>query len=953
MTAGHLPKCPSFADWYYAINGRWPFPWQSRLANQVVGERGWPRLVGVPTGLGKTACIDIAVWALAHQADRSPAERVVPTRIWWVVNRRLLVDDTFRHAEQMAERLIHADDGLLADVATRLRQVSGSPSSTASPLEVIQMRGGVGRPADQPSTMWRTRRPSTPAQPAVICSTIPMFGSRVLFRGYGTSRSMRPIDAALAYVDSLVLIDEAHLAGHLQGLLEDLARLDTGEIAMLPEERRRPVVVALTATGDTDTEPFELDEHDHSNETIRQRLNADKPLRIELLKRATTPSTIARGLASTLEKLISEEPPGVSLVFVNSPVTARLVAKCLRRRSDLDVVVATGQIRGHEAEQVTANILEETRSGVNESSRERHFVVVSTQTLEVGADIDADYLVTEGCGVRALTQRLGRLNRLGLRPHAKGVYVHTAAKKGIWPVYGEEPAAVFDRLKAHADAGVVQLPPADIAAVLGDPRDRPDPAPVVAPGLLWEWTKTTTPPPGEAPVNPYFAGYDELQRHVNVAWRAHLEPHQKLWPRLDPTELVEVVLSEAKGALEDLDGSWFVLDHRELTVELASSDDLKPGDTILILSDTGLLDRDGHWDPEATQPVLDVSISRSGLPVAPGVVTRLYAGSLSEPSKDVVASVTKTCRDVEKVIAAILAAYYRDENEVINEQCRHLSRTLQALSASVDNLPRWNSFASAIEDGLASRISEKGLALIVPQNEVPRLPILRHASAELTTERSDEDEELSLDTHQGDPSSLKGHSDYTHEKASQIAKAIGIIRPLTDIVCRAARLHDIGKADPRFQRWLDPEWTIDNGLFLAKSRVPRSAWARHRATAGWPLGGRHEELSRRLIEEWLANGEHDMNEHDGRLLQQLVVSHHGQGRPLVVPVQDTSGGSYLDYEIQQGTTVMVSSDLSYTDWEQPARFAYLNQRFGPWGLALLETIVRQADHVASSVSEVG
>ena len=41
-----------------------------------------------------------------------------------------------------------------------------------------------------------------------------------------------------------------------------------------------------------------------------------------------------------------------------------------------------------------------------ELRRQRHLIVVATQTLEVGADIDAEYLATEACGVRALTQRL-------------------------------------------------------------------------------------------------------------------------------------------------------------------------------------------------------------------------------------------------------------------------------------------------------------------------------------------------------------------------------------------------------------------------------------------------------------------------------------------------------------------------------------------------------------------
>ena len=50
----------------------------------------------------------------------------------------------------------------------------------------------------------------------------------------------------------------------------------------------------------------------------------------------------------------------------------------------------------------------------------------------------------------------------------------------------------------------------------------------------------------------------------------------------------------------------------------------------------------------------------------------------------------------------------------------------------------------------------------------------------------------------------------------------------------------------------------------------------------------------------------------------------------------------------EGIPVEATADLSTVDWEQPARFRRLNDRFGPWGLALLEAIVRQADHAVSS-----
>ncbi|MEZ5218388.1 MAG: hypothetical protein R2715_17820 [Ilumatobacteraceae bacterium] len=194
-----------FSAFYEAVHGRRPFPWQEALADRLAGS-GWPEEVGVPTGLGKTSCLDIAVWWLAHEAAvRGPA-RHAPTRIWWVVNRRLLVDSTMDHAEGLARSLAEARSGVLAQIADALRSVAADPAS--APLEVHRLRGAA------PST-----RPIDPSQPAVILSTVPMFGSRLLFRGYGSSRSMRPIDASFAGIDSLVLVDEAHLARHLMTLV--------------------------------------------------------------------------------------------------------------------------------------------------------------------------------------------------------------------------------------------------------------------------------------------------------------------------------------------------------------------------------------------------------------------------------------------------------------------------------------------------------------------------------------------------------------------------------------------------------------------------------------------------------------------------------------------------------------------------------------------------------------
>jgi len=934
VTARTLPACPTFEDWYQAINGRDPFPWQKRLAGQVADGADWPELVGIPTGLGKTACVDIAIWALAYQAHLHPRERTAPTRLWWVVNRRLLVDDTYRHAERIAAHLAGTETGPIAAVASRLRDLSrGGDHVMTPPLETVRLRGGNLRGGSRTATS-RYRRPSSPAQPAVICSTIPMFGSRVLFRGYGSSRVMRPIDAALAYTDSLVIVDEAHLAEHLQQLLSDLAKLEGSQSAPLPPGRRSPVVVALTATGDPEAQRFELGTADYDHPTVAKRLDASKPVHVETASAATTPTKVATEIVSAVKELTTGTDPAVTLVFVNSPTTARLVGKRLGS-VDADVEIATGQIRGYEAETVTARILAEARSGANPSVRSKHLVVVATQTLEVGADIDADYLVTEACGVRALTQRLGRLNRLGERPHAKGVYVHTPGKNGEWPVYGEEPAAVVERLQRGDDrAGVVNLSPRKVTVekVLGEPGDKPDPAPVVAPGLLWEWTKTTTPPPGEAPVDPYFSGYEEQHRRVTVAWRAHLpEPGQKLWPRLGGNETVDVPLTQVVDALTKRgeQDSWLSVDSTNRATASGSPNELRPGDTVLIRPDAGLLDPHGHWEPTAGDLVRDVSVTEAGLPVEPGALKQIYG---QPPNKAV------------GILKEIDQARHDGDTSDVDDLCRRLCATLSTEPPPWSQAGEWADFIASVEAGLDERIRAGQPGLVEPRGEVPHLPLPGRDS------RHYEDEELSLSLGEQDPSSLDGHGTYTAQEARRVTAALGLRDPLSQVAVKAARWHDIGKADQRFQRSLNPgRDTSDEPL--AKSGQPRSEWATNQAKAGWPRGGRHEELSRRLIEEWLTKTEHGMEPEEAELLQHLVVSHHGRGRPFVPPVADTTCGTTLNYQLE-GTPVSVSPDLATPDWNQPTRFAALNARYGPWGLALLEAIVRQSDHIASSAVEV-
>ena len=929
-----LPEMPPFAAFYEAVNGHNPFPWQARLAETVENGAGWPEEVGVPTGLGKTACLDIAIWWLASQAHLPPAERTAPTRIWWVVNRRLLVDSTCDHAEHIQGLLspsAHTPSntptasGVIESVADRLRSLS--VDAKAEPLEVVRLRGGVA---------WR--RPTDPSQPAVVLSTIPMYGSRLLFRGYGSSRSMRPVDAALAGTDSLVLVDEAHLARHLMRLFPALQECVPQIRPLLNAARAVPRVVALTATGSAGNGRFDLDDEDMKHPEIRRRLDAAKPTEVWERNSGDQVKALAGAALSLLD---AARAPATCVVFVNSPGTARAVKDRLkgvllkqkkRHLTAQDIIVLTGQTREREAKAARTRILGEMSARQPVKGRSRHLVVVATQTLEVGADIDAEFLVTEACGVRSLTQRLGRLNRLGSHPHARAIYVHCPPRRkdGGWSVYRDEPATVLDRLLDHAEVAAdgsktVDLSPRRVADVLGEPDDDPGRAPEVLPALLWEWIKTTTPPPGEAPVDPYFSGIAQPDRSVSLMWRVHVpEAGQRLWPRPRDVEFVDVPIGEFREAI-DGDEELRRLGPDGITVEAIQLDDLQPGDQIVLATDQGRLDSDG-WAPDSTAPVVDVSILDQGLPLDAGALRRLCHVQAADVEA-LIDTMTGRVDDEEEVGDSRREAALVEFSEILRE---HSPSGLTDDDYSESDLAGWDDFVSQLT-------GSGDLSSIAVRDEVPRLRGSRRAG----NLRVDDLDEMSLAEA---AAGLDGHGRDVGTRAGWVAAAVGLPSELVAIMERAGRFHDVGKADSRFQRWLDPDGREPRPV--AKSSMPRSWWSAARAASGWPRGGRHEDLSARLVREWLTSQNGQLDDATADLLLHLVISHHGKGRPLVPPAEDGTL-ALVTYELD-GIEVSCPADLSHIDWTQPSRFRRLNDLYGPWGLALLEAIIRQADHAVSA-----
>jgi CRISPR-associated endonuclease/helicase Cas3 len=170
--------------------------------------------------------------------------------------------------------------------------------------------------------------------------------------------------------------------------------------------------------------------------------------------------------------------------------------------------------------------------------------------------------------------------------------------------------------------------------------------------------------------------------------------------------------------------------------------------------------------------------------------------------------------------------------------------------------------------------------------------------------------------------------------------------PLKETVIQAAALHDIGKADGRFQAWLRGGNPVKPRELLAKSGRSgqnRVAIERARRLSGYPKGGRHELLSVALLQ----GQRHALAGVDFDLLLHLIESHHGRCRPFA-PVVEDSEPVQVDYNGRRSSS---DHGLEQAGSGISERFWRLTCRYGWYGLAYLEALLRLADHRQSEVEQ--
>lgn len=954
---------PEFRTWFRSLWGYDPFPWQSMLADRVASS-AWPRALDLPTASGKTACIEIALHALAAQADRPTAERTAPRRIWFVVDRRIVVDEAYARSERIATGLHQASTGPLAEVADRLRQISG----TERPVAVARLRGGVFR-----DDGWAR----LPSQPAVITSTVDQLGSRLMFRGYGRSLLAAPIFAGLASNDSLILLDEAHCSVPFLQTLRAVERFRGPKWAEAPVPAPFAFVV-LSATPPKDV-PAEAvfpggdRERALDHPVLHQRLRASKRAVLVEVKSKRTGTTDPL-IVEVVERVLAclEQGKQRVAVMVNRVRTARQIAAALREflTERADVVLLTGRLRPFERDRLVERWSPFLRAQAPDDPP-RPVVLVSTQCLEVGADFSFDALVTEAASLDALRQRFGRLDRMGQAGVSAAAIV--ARDRDVRdeaepdPIYGTALATTWKLLRKWAADSIVDFGVEPLRSAIDQIDDlspylapAPD-APVLLPAYLDLLCQTSPRPEPEPEVQLFLHGKERGTPEAQVVWRTDLPAGDtRLWvetvalcPPVGgemlsvPLYLLRAYLADQRGDdTGDVEGApetavdsttWsrpFLLwSGRDRSSVAHDPRLIGPNDVVVLPASYGV-------EPLG-QPAVEAGLGSEGVDLWERVLEPAGRPAAVRLARVVLAP-WLSCPPLAELVRLVERAD-RDRDQIAQAVEEVLEYRPTAQGTAPPPPAWWCELLRAVWPGRIEEHPSGGVILFARAARARR-------AAEPDRFADDED----LTSAAGAEVSLVDHADLVERTAARVAR-LCLPGEYHAVIRQAASWHDVGKLDERFQIFLhqgDELAALAAPAALAKSpSIPASPVRRRliREACGLPSDFRHEMLSLHIAELFART---PGDEEAADLLLHLIASHHGHARPFapVSPDQDPPA-----IVAQWGSTPIALSAAARAalapahrlDSGIADRFWRLVRRHGWWGLAYLEAILRLSDWYAS------
>lgn len=827
-----------FAEDFEAITGHAPYPWQQRMFDMLV-KGDIPDTMDIPTGLGKTSIMHIWMLALTHTRIRGHDH--VPTRLVYIVDRRVIVDQASDEADKLRKK-IEADNNYRSKIGS---------------LNISKLRGGGGL---EDNRKWLEE----PHMPAIIIGTIDMIGSRLLFSGYGVGRKVRSFYAGLLGQDSLLVLDETHLSPAMENLLRDVEDISNVKNA---DRLYPPRILFMSATPHRKgNNIIRLGSDDMHNAVVEDRYRAVKKLELKKIPpQVNVADEIARHAGSK---------PGRVMIYVKSPKDALKISKNLEKE-EREVVVLTGTIRGFERDRLSEK--KAYKAFLGKHGGEPSYMV-ATSAGEVGADFDADHMVCDATTLDSLIQRLGRLNRTGGKDRkATATLIYNGNEKGSAAetvkflvernMHDGSPQALSKALEGLGEGDMDRM-------FASKPKTQP-----LTKDLLDSWSMTSI--YREYRSRPHVRFWlrgdeDKARPDTYVCWREDAKylknddagdvfDNYRILPKETLREYTDEVYKFLKGKSGQI---MVIKDDGQCKKQTTS--DVKKEDlyfsTVVLPTDFGGLDKRGFLSPGETSPVRDVAdISSNGQD----------AEGLSGYSR---------CR--------VLVEKMDDAQDAIKQ---------------IGGLPKVREIGKWLDSSKMKLVYE--IDITKPDEDSPDTKIRYYARR--IGQQSRTLVEQNLDDHLKD----------VKEKAADIVKPYSNMpEAVKNAIITAAGYHDKGKENEKWQAWMHVE---PNKMPLAKTASRKS-----------PLnmgGFRHELCSTHMLEKMPRDELGDESD----LVLHLVASHHGWARPCFRPEARDNKAMNLDGDDQILTRVA-------------ERYANLQKRFGAFGLAWLEGLLRGADWSASN-----
>jgi len=560
-----------------------------------------------------------------------------------------------------------------------------------------------------------------------------------------------------------------------------------------------------------------------------------------------------------------------------------------------DIELFTGARRVFEREKA-ARCLQELgfMAGDGKEKRDRPAILVATSAAEVGVDLDADDCVCDLVPLERMIQRFGRVNRRGAQEDTRIVVLHPDPL----PEKGEHAALLSKTLQAlkmlDGDASpqalrdlVTRAPELVRQAGTPSPLHPPLTLPVVESWALTNLKEHA----GRPDVGPWLRGWvEEEQPRAEIIWRQHLP-----WPE--------------DGAPKEKEVNAFFAAARPHLLEVLETEAGHIADLLVarakkcpeLAQGIVLLNRRNEYEGYFT---IDDLKAMKPARLKERIAFRRVVASAALGGLDANGLLDKKMADAVSALDMI-------ENEAWQRTVGFRVRE------KTGDDPDWRvALRLSLADG--EEEEEGGKALVV---EVYRGADERALSGDPAIARREQ--------------ALVEHLEWVRDEADGLARRLNLPEDLAKPLRLAAKLHDMGKRRRR--------WQVAMGGNVEAPRAKTEGGGNGRLLGGF----RHELASvlDALADDASLRGPADVLEAladiraelakladwQQELVLHLVAAHHGRARPSMPPVDDGLPPSRLEREVR----------------EIALRFARLQRRYGPWGLAWLETLLRAADQRAS------